>query len=244
MTLSRFEAMPSAVAPADPTQVHCGWDSYHRIIACRRTLLLYAITERRNLRSGLVDFVENAARAGVDRVQIREKDLADSELYKLVSDAIARTRTTQVRILVNGRPDIAVAAQAHGVHLPSDGLSVSSVRKVTPPGFLVGVSCHQVDELVRAASEGADFAVFGPVFDTPSKRGFGPPVSLSELARGCKAVRMPVLALGGVTPANARSCIEAGAAGLAGIGLFQTARSLGALVRELKVIRKKDSVAE
>ena len=124
MTLSRFEAMPSAVAPVDPTQVHCGWDSYHRIIACRRTLLLYAITERRNLRSGLVDFVENAARAGVDRVQIREKDLADSELYKLVSDAIARTRTTQVRILVNGRPDIAVAAQAHGVHLPSDGLSV------------------------------------------------------------------------------------------------------------------------
>ncbi len=207
-------------------------------------MFLYAITERRKLRSGLADFVENAARAGVDRVQIRERDLPDSELYKLVCEAIARTRTTQVRVLVNGRPDIAVAAQAHGVHLPSDGFSVSSVRKVTPPGFLVGVSCHKVDEVDRAASEGADFAVFGPVFDTPSKRGFGPPVGLSELARSCTAVQMPVLALGGVTPANARLCIEAGAAGLAGIGLFQTSRSLGGLVQKLKSIHKKDSVAE
>lgn len=244
MTLSRLEATPSAVALAYPTLIRCGWNSYGRLVVCRRTLLLYAITERRKLRSGLADFVENAARAGVDRVQIREKDLPDAELYKVVSAAIARTRTTQVRILVNGRPDIAVAARAHGVHLPSDGLSVSSVRKATPPGLLVGVSCHKVDEVKRAASEGADFAVFGPVFDTPSKRGFGPPVGLSELARGCAAVRMPVLALGGVTPANARMCIEAGAAGLAGIGLFQSARSLAALVRDLKAIRKKDSVAE
>lgn len=236
--------MPSAAALAHPTQIRCVWDFYHRTVACRRSLLLYAITERRKLRSGLADFVEKAALAGVDRVQIREKDLPDEELYKVVRDAMARTRTTRVRVLVNGRPDIAVAARAHGVHLPSDSLSVSSVRKVAPPGFLVGVSCHKVDEVERAASEGADFAVFGPVFDTPSKRGFGPPVGLSELARVCRAVRMPVLALGGVTPANARLCIEAGAAGLAGIGLFQTARSLGALVREMHAIRKKDSVAE
>ena len=227
-----------------PTQIRRVRDCCHRTVACRRSLLLYAITKRRKLRSGLADFVENAARAGVDRVQIREKDLPDSALYEVVRNAIARTRTTQVRVLVNGRPDIAVAAQAHGVHLPSDSLSVSSVRKVTPPGFLVGVSCHKVDEVERAASEGADFAVFGPVFDTPSKRGFGPPAGLSELERVCSAVRMPVLALGGVTSANARLCIEAGAAGLAGIGLFQSARSLGALVRDLKAIRKKDSVAE
>lgn len=244
MAPGRFKAMPAAVALAIPLRSAATRDCCHRTVGCRRSLLLYAITERRKLKSGLADFVENAARAGVARVQIREKDLSDSALYEVVRNAIARTRTTRVRVLVNGRPDIAMSAQAHGVHLPSDGLSVPSVRKVTPPGFLVGVSCHKVDEVERAASEGADFAVFGPVFDTPSKRGFGPPAGLSELERACSAVRMPVLALGGVTSANARLCIEAGAAGLAGIGLFQSARSLGALVRDLKAIRKKDSVAE
>jgi thiamine-phosphate pyrophosphorylase len=201
-------------------------------------LILYYITDRRQRHGSLVDVIESVAAAGVDWIQIREKDLPDRELYALVHAALARTRGTATRILVNGRTDVALAAGAHGVHLPSDSLSAAAVRAIAPAGFLVGVSCHNVAEAGRAAREGADFVVFGPVFDTPSKREYGPPAGLVELERVSQAVRIPVLALGGVSVSNAAQCLCAGAAGIAGISIFQGADSARRRVAELRSLSR------
>ncbi|HUG81753.1 MAG TPA: thiamine phosphate synthase [Bryobacterales bacterium] len=201
-------------------------------------MILYYITDRGQCSGDLTDIVESVAVAGVDWIQIREKDLPDRELYALVRASLARTRGTATRILVNGRTDVALAAGAHGVHLPSDSVSAAAVRAIAPAGFLVGVSCHNVVEADRAATEGADFAVFGPVFDTPSKREYGPPAGLVELERVSQAVRIPVLALGGVSVSNAARCLRAGAAGIAGISIFQGADSARRRVAELRSLSR------
>ena len=165
--------------------------------------------------------IRRAVAAGVDFVQIREKDLSDRDLFALTVRAAAIARGTRCRILVNGRADIALAAGAAGVHLPSSGLKVEHVRKWAPAGFLVGVSCHSLRDAKRAASSGADYILLGPVFPTPSKLKYGPPLGLKYLKGVCAAVELPVLGLGGITPGKIDSVIAAGAAGVAGISLFQ-----------------------
>jgi len=159
--------------------------------------------------------------AGVEWIQIREKDLPARDLYGLVQTAMALSRPPSSKIIVNTRIDVALAAGAHGVHLPASSPSPRAWRPIVPPDFLIGVSCHTLDDLKQAEEEGANYAVFGPVFAPLSKSTDLTPVGLDGLSAAVDSVRMRVLALGGITKQNAASCLEVGAAGIAGITLFQ-----------------------
>lgn len=162
------------------------------------------------------DIAVRAARGGVEMIQIRAKELSARALAELVHHAVANAR--HCRILVNTRTDIALACGAHGVHLPSGSMAPDTIRRITPQGFLIGVSCHTSDELRAAEIEAADFAVYGPVF--PSVTKSLTPIGIEAFREAAASVRLPVYALGGVTPENARQCMAAGAAGVAGISLF------------------------
>lgn len=184
--------------------------------------VLYYITDRLQIHGrSLAVQARRAARWGVDYIQIREKDLPDRELYALACRVLESVGSTPVRVLINARADIALAAGAHGVHLPARGMRASAVRSWTPEGFLIGVSAHSVAEARRAGREGADYALFGPVFYTPSKAPYGPPLGLACLRRACGSVSIPVLGLGGIRPERVAAVLDAGAAGVAGITLFQ-----------------------
>jgi thiamine-phosphate diphosphorylase len=180
--------------------------------------LITLITDRRRMGGrDLVALAREAAEAGVDRVQVREKDLGGRGLRALVSEIVAATAGTAARILVNGRPDVAAAAGAHGVQLPEDGLPVSATKRAFP-GLEVGASRHTLEGARQAEEEGADFVLLGPIFATPGKEeralGVGP---LSEAAR---SLTIPVHAVGGIDAGNARLVVEAGARGLAAIRAF------------------------
>ncbi len=221
--------------------------------------LLYYITDRSQFRGdelarrrALLAKAVEAARAGVDYIQLREKDLSARELEMLARDAVSAVRNSaplgtanrepRTRLLINSRTDIALAAGVDGVHLRSDDvaphevrrvLEVSAHRPLTIDRFLVAASCHTIADVLRAESEKADFAVFAPVF---GKRGAAgtPPAGLVALQEACQA-KIRVLALGGVTVDNAASCLHAGAAGVAGIRLFQE-NKIERVVRALRTL--------
>ncbi len=194
----------------------------------------YYITDRASAGGDVTERIGAAARAGVDYIQIREKDLTGRELLALACAARERLTGSGTKLLINERADVAIAAGLDGVHLPSNACEVRRIRGIGPEGFVIGVSCHSIGELQRAEDGGADFAVFGPVFDTSSKRRYGEPRGLPSLARACEAVELPVLALGGIGVDTAQSCVEAGAAGVAGISMFQSGVEVGEVVRRLR----------
>jgi thiamine-phosphate pyrophosphorylase len=180
--------------------------------------------------------IQKAIRAGIDLLQIREKDLPTRELLALVSAAVAeagRREGAGSRVVVNDRLDVALAAAAHGVHLGTHSLPAGVVRRLVSGEFLVGVSCHSLQEALAAESAGADYLLLGPIFETPAKLVFGPPLGLEKLREVTSRVSVPILALGGITPERVQACREAGATGIAGIRIFQECDSLEACVEEL-----------
>lgn len=182
----------------------------------------------------LIDLCQRAAQAGIDLIQIREKDLPTNQLCELTTAILQVTSQTNTRVLVNDRVDVALACQAHGVHLRSDSVPVTVARQLLGDDGIIGVSTHAITEIVAAAESGADFALFGPIYDTPSKRAYGQPLGLSALAQAAESTKMPVLALGGITQKNAAEIWQTRASGLAAIRLFSESTKLRELIDALK----------
>jgi thiamine-phosphate pyrophosphorylase len=216
--------------------------------------LLCYVTDRRSLaevkpaeqQEILLDKIAAAVKAGIDWIQIREKDLLGKDCSSLTKEALRRAAITNknmsTRILVNDRWDVALAERASGVHLGENSLPLAEVSRMFESrgerkDFLVGVSCHSLEAARAAANGGADYLFFGPVFSTPSKAVFGAPQGLGRLAEVCNAVAIPVLAIGGIALANAAECLAAGAAGIAAIRLFQDARDISTLVQSLRELK-------
>jgi thiamine-phosphate pyrophosphorylase len=182
--------------------------------------------------------IQNAAAAGVGWIQIREKDLAGGALADVARLAVADTKETGARILINDRLDVALAANAAGIHLGEDSLPLEAVaqwrRRAGKTDFQIGVSCHSLEAARAAEHGGADYIFFGPVFATPSKAAFGPPQGIEKLCEVCESVEIPVVAIGGITFENARECLAAGAAGIAAIRLFQDAADAKVLAERVQ----------
>ncbi|MCA1618515.1 MAG: thiamine phosphate synthase [Acidobacteria bacterium] len=179
----------------------------------------------------LLALVRSAVEARVTLVQLREKDLTGRALYELARAAADLARGSATRVLVNDRADVARASGCDGVHLTTRSLEAGVVRRSCGADFLIGVSAHTFEEARAAYAGGADFAVFGPVFDTPSKRAYGAPVGLAALRDAARRLSpFPLVALGGVDEANAAEAMSAGAAGVAGIRLFACGQNLARTV--------------
>ena len=191
----------------------------------------------------MLEKIAECAAAGVDYIQLREKELRTRALEELANKAMSALGGSRTKLLINSRTDVALACGAHGVHLPSNNLPASEVRAIFSSanqtrakmaGQLIGVSAHSAAEIAYAEAHGADFAVFAPVF---AKGGAANPEGLEQLRQICNraqaASAMPVLALGGITLQNAHLCLQAGAQGIAGIRLFQ-ANDAHVVVRKIR----------
>ncbi len=183
-------------------------------------MIRYVITDRKTAGGidALLQQVRRNLTEAVDYIQIREKDLADGELVALTERIVELARATPTRILVSNRVDIAIATRAHGVHLPSNAIAPAHWRRIVPQGFVIGVSCHHGDDL---RIPGADYILYAPIFAPRSKPQTTVPVGIDGLRKACGDTPLPVIALGGITWDNAAACLGAGAAGVAGITLFQ-----------------------
>ena len=198
-------------------------------------LELCYITDRRALEpKPLLPRIQEAIRLGVDLVQIREKDLPTRELLELVGAAADAARARATRLVVNDRLDIALVAGADGVHLGTQSIPARAVWNIVPEGFLIGVSCHSRQDVLAAEAAGADYVALGPIFETPSKFAYGPPLGLDVLRDTASDARIPLLALGGISVERVRACLDAGASGIAGIRIFQDAGSFEVRMRELR----------
>jgi thiamine-phosphate pyrophosphorylase len=194
---------------------------------------LYLVTDRQQTGGRpLVPLVEQAVAGGLRAVQVRERDLATPDLLTLVGDLCAVARAQGVRVMVNDRADLALALGADGVHLRSDSLPVPAARRLLGPDRLIGASAHSADEAARAESDGADFAVLGPVYETPSKRQYGPPIGLRPLEEAGRRCRIPVFAIGGITVARVAEVRRAGAHGVAVVSAILSAPSVESVTRQ------------
>ena len=192
----------------------------------------------------LRDSIRRAAAAGTRWIQIREKDLDARALVDLARFAVTEARQKDALVMVNDRLDVALAAGASGIHLGENSLPVEVIsewrRSSERTDFRIGVSCHSRESAGSAEKGGADYVFFGPVFATPSKAAFGAAQGIERLREVCAAVSIPVLAIGGINPGNARACLDAGAAGMAAIRFFQDAQNSADLAAQLKTIKRHE----
>jgi thiamine-phosphate pyrophosphorylase len=212
-----------------------------RLTPIRSPLLCYVTDGRsgphpsRKSIEALLQDIERAANAGADWIQIREKDLPARQLAELTLEAI-RHVAKKCRILVNDRLDVAIAVAAGGVHLGEKSIAVADAKRLigTHRGledFVVGASVHGGEAALANEKQGADYLIFGPVFETPSKVSYGPAQGLQQLEKVCRSVSIPVLAIGGITQENAQECRQHGAAGIAAIRLFRENANLEAWIQ-------------
>ena len=179
-------------------------------------LRLCLVTDRTRSRGrDLVAVVGECLAAGLPAVQVREKDLAAADLAALCRRLRAPTRERGALLIVNDRVDVALAVGADAVQRTGASLPLEDIRAIAGPRLRVGASVHSLEEAVEAEAKGADWVVFGPVYDTPSKRPYGPPQGLDALAKVAGRVRLPVIAIGGITPARVGEVLGAGASGVA-----------------------------
>lgn len=179
---------------------------------------VYLVTDRHATGGRpLVETVERALQGGADTVQLRDKDLPTNQLYATALRLREATRRHDAKLLINDRIDIAIAVDADGVHLPAASFAIADARTLLGDQRLIAVSTHSLEEARAADRAGADFVVFGPIFETPSKRSYGPPQGLAKLEEVVRSVKVPVVAIGGIDQTNAAEVYATGARGVAAI---------------------------
>lgn len=204
---------------------------------------LYLVTDRALSRGrATAEIVREAVAGGATCVQLREKHGSSREFLEEAQAVQAVLRGTGVPLIINDRVDIALAIGAEGVHLGQQDLPIAAARRLGPPGWLIGISAESLEDAVRAEEEGADYIGVSPVFATPTKADTAPPLGLEGLRAIRTAVKIPLVAIGGMHAGNARDVIRAGADGLAVVSAIVAADSpreaARALRREIEAERK------
>lgn len=203
---------------------------------------LYLVTDRTRTRGRpLLDVVEAALAGGVDAVQLREKDLSTRQLYVLAVELRRLCNRHGARLLINDRVDVAIAVGADGVHLPITSFDAAAARKLLGPEGIIAASTHGVAEARAAQEDGADVIVCGPVFDTPSKRAYGPPLGVDRIAAVAREVDLPVLAIGGISAERVGELRCQGAAGVAVVSAILEAADPGAAAKQLVLALQADA---
>ena len=195
---------------------------------------LLLVTDRQQTKGRpLVSVLAQAFKAGRPSIQLRERDLCAKELLALADEIQQLTGPRGVQLVINDRLDVALSLEGAGVHLRSNSLPVSVARRLIGPRRVLGASVHSVKEAVEADASGADYIVLGPIYDTPSKQRYGPPLGLSALEGAARAVRVPIVGIGGVTAARARDMRLAGAFGVAVVTAVLSADDVEGATRAL-----------
>lgn len=195
---------------------------------------LLVVTDRHQTKGRpLVPLLQRVLTVDAPAIQLRERDLSARDLLALAREVQAFTAAHRSQLLINDRIDIALALEGVGVHLRSNSLPVSVVRQLLGAERLLGLSVHGVEEAVQAESQGADYVIFGPIYETPSKQAFGPPLGLHSLEKVCRLVRIPIIGIGGVTVARVGEMRQAGAFGVAVITAILGADDVEAATGEL-----------
>jgi thiamine-phosphate pyrophosphorylase len=195
---------------------------------------LLVVTDRHQTRGRpLIPLLQQVLTVGLPAIQLRERDLSARELVTLAREVQAAMGSSRVQLLINDRIDVALALEGAGVHLRSNSLPVSAARRLLGSQRLLGVSAHTVDEATEGESQGADYIVLGPIYETPSKKMFGSPLGIHTLEQACRSVHIPIFGIGGVTAARVCEMRRAGAFGAAVITAILSAHDVESATREL-----------